>query len=306
MMSFILPENGTCHLSRCPGACCAVECFFWFWNILVDSSKTALFDWKAKKSKDSGAWTPSRGNSLWFRRARTGACESGEQARGQRKMAGSKSKYDIPYAMTPVNNSRKKKTKYSRYIDEKENRLLSTPGRKLAAYVLFFVVFASVFLSALRNSKAPNALEYEVDLEYSNSRINNLISDSIEQDERAERSAPGTGEKSELFVSDADEADQMQDEIDVLDSDDGEVGDVSRTATKKTADKKAHAKDAKDEFEQQLDDLLDEGNSKIKDKKGPSNLKNKKSDGLIEEVEELGDAKARGNRRKNAFKGENV
>lgn len=118
-------------------------------------------------------------------------------------------KYDIPYAMKPSKKG-KKKTRYATYIEDSNtfvNRILSSPGRKLLAYVIFFSIFAFLFLTALRSSQQPESMDYELDLDFSNLREENLIDDALINVNTKKRVAPDSG---------------VVDEIDILDSDDGE------------------------------------------------------------------------------------
>lgn len=116
--------------------------------------------------------------------------------------------------MKPTKKGKKKQSKYSSYIEENDtfvNRILSSPGKKLIAYVTFFSVFAVIFFTALRNSKHPEALDYELDLEFPDSREQNLIDETIlDVDDNALRDNAAV-------------VDVEVDEIDILDSDDGEL-----------------------------------------------------------------------------------
>lgn len=182
------------------------------------------------------------------------------------------SKYDIPYAMKPKTGKGKgtgkgKKSRYSNYIDEQENfmnRMVATPGRKLIAYLIFFSIFAVVFLTALRSSKHPDVIDYEIDtdLVYSNSRENNFIDDAIDTQNEADKDK------------------ENGIDIDEMDADDGEVTiEVPRKSIKKAAagssDKKAQFKGSKEDFGKELDDLISSGNEKLQ--KGAKGAKGAKA-----------------------------
>ncbi|GAV28738.1 hypothetical protein PMKS-002213 [Pichia membranifaciens] len=152
------------------------------------------------------------------------------------------SKYDIPYSMKPTKKGRKKQSKYSSYIEENDtfvNRLFSTPARKLIAYVTFFSIFAVIFFTALRNSKHPEALDYELELGFPDSKEQNLIDQTI------------VDVNDNTRIGDADSVDVEVDEIDILDSDDGELqladdaeaeDDVAKTKPKANAQGKGKGK----------------------------------------------------------------
>lgn len=194
-------------------------------------------------------------------------------------------KYDIPYAMKPSRKG-KKKTRYATYIEDNDtfvNRILSSPGKKLLAYVTFFSIFAFFFLTALRNSQKPETMDYELDLDFSNSREENLIDDALINVNSKKRVAPEPG---------------VVDEIDILDSDDGEYAAkkipkeaiLDKSKLKGTGSKadiedelasvdKNIAKDAKkikgekvgsshkkgvDDFDSELDNQVSSGNEKLR------------------------------------------
>jgi flagellar hook-basal body complex protein FliE len=205
----------------------------------------------------------------------------------------SKSKYDIPYAMAPVKNNKKKKSRYSNYIDEQEsffNRVLSSPGKKISAYFIFFVIFGTVFITALRSNRHPEASEYELDLEYSNSRENNLIDDAII-------------DKQSINDIDNNNVDDI-DEIDILDSDDGEVAKLTgSTKQKNPNDKKKQFKSTNDEFDQELDELIASANEQLEKSKSKKKVNN-----IIDQIDQIDDvaAKEAVGRHKNIVKGEHL
>ncbi|CAI8496823.1 unnamed protein product [Pichia kudriavzevii] len=159
------------------------------------------------------------------------------------------SKYDIPYAMTPVKNGKKgkgKKSKYSAYLEDQDswyNRMLSPNARKLLAYILFFSIFATVFLTALKNHKRAEMKGYDMELEYSNSREANLISDEVDN------------------FHDANHEELDVDEIDIFDSDEGEIASPPRKSIKKANE---DAKRGDSSFDEELDELVETGNKKLK------------------------------------------
>ena len=202
------------------------------------------------------------------------------------------SKYDIPYAMKPKTGKGKgKKSRYSNYIDEQENfmnRMVATPGRKLIAYLIFFSIFAVVFLTALRSSKHPDVIDYEIDtdLVYSNSRENNFIDDAIDTQNEADKDK------------------ENGIDIDEMDADDGEVTiEVPRKSIKKAPapaaaaagsnDKKAQFKGSKEDFGKELDDLISSGNEKLqkgakgaKGAKAKANVRIEKKDSVEDQVDD--------------------
>lgn len=134
------------------------------------------------------------------------------------------SKYDIPYSMKPTKKGKKKQSKYSSYIEENDtfvNRLFSTPARKLIAYVTFFSIFAVIFFTALRNSKHPEGLDYELEVGFPDSKEQNLIDQTI------------VDVNDNTQISDANAIDVEVDEIDVLDSEDGELQLADEVETEK-------------------------------------------------------------------------
>lgn len=215
-----------------------------------------------------------------------------------------------------------KKSRYSNYIDEQENfmnRMVATPGRKLIAYLIFFSIFAVVFLTALRSSKHPDVIDYEIDtdLVYSNSRENNFIDDAIDTQNEADKDK------------------ENGIDIDEMDADDGEVTiEVPRKSIKKapaaaaagSSDKKAQFKGSKEDFGKELDDLISSGNEKLqKGAKGAKGAKAKAKanvriekkdsvedqvddDNLIAEMEALEAKKGSSShgRGKNAVKGQKI
>lgn len=214
-----------------------------------------------------------------------------------------------------------KKSRYSNYIDEQENfmnRMVATPGRKLIAYLIFFSIFAVVFLTALRSSKHPDVIDYEIDtdLVYSNSRENNFIDDAIDTQNEADKDK------------------ENGIDIDEMDADDGEVTiEVPRKSIKKAPgpaaaagsnDKKAQFKGSKEDFGKELDDLISSGNEKLqKGAKGAKGAKAKanvriekkdsvedqaEDDNLIAEMEALEAKKGSSShgRGKNAVKGQKI
>lgn len=181
-----------------------------------------------------------------------------------------KDKYDIPYSMAPK-NGKKKKSRYSSYIDEQDsfvNRIMSSPAKKLIAYILFFMIFGTCLITALRNSRnIEDKEEYELDLEhsFSTSREQNFIDDSLTD----------SGKKNLLNDVDNDNIDDI-DEIDILDSDDGELAKLVDTPpAKKSNSLKKQFKSSGDEFDRELDDLVASANEQLQDKKNKNNKNNK-------------------------------
>lgn len=243
----------------------------------------------------------------------------------------SNKKYDIPYSMKPT--KKHKKSKYSKYVDDNDNfvsRFLSSPGKKLFAYVLFFTIFAYVFIRALRNSKHPDAVAYEIDLNFSNDREKNLIDETISNSKPL--NIPDDSKISEI--------DEIS-EIDILDLDDGELplsnikdvkfdnqkGKNNVKSTKNTV-KSNNNKNGKnnkkvnnniDDFDNELSDQISSGNEKLKatkEKWDKINLReNKRSniqkienhkitdEELIDTVDKMEHQREKG-RNKNAVKGE--
>ncbi|OUT20253.1 hypothetical protein CAS74_004500 [Pichia kudriavzevii] len=144
------------------------------------------------------------------------------------------SKYDIPYAMTPVKNGKKgkgKKSKYSAYLEDQDswyNRMLSPNARKLLP---------------LKNHKKAEMKGYDMELEYSNSREANLISDEVDN------------------FHDANHEELDVDEIDIFDSDEGEIASPPRKSIKKANE---DAKRGDSSFDEELDELVETGNKKLK------------------------------------------
>lgn len=244
----------------------------------------------------------------------------------------SNKKYDIPYSMKPT--KKHKKSKYSKYIDENDTfvtRFLSSPGRKLCAYVTFFTIFACIFLNALRSSKHPDAVAYEIDLNFSGDREKNLIDETISNSKSL--NIPDDSQIAEI--------DEI-DEIDILDSDDGELplsnikdtkadnnqkkGNSNSKSTQNTV--KSNIKNNKnnrkvnnkgDNFDDELSDQISSGNEKLKAAKEKWNkinaMENKRSnvheienqkitnEELIDKVDKMEQQREKG-RNKNAVKGE--
>lgn len=226
-----------------------------------------------------------------------------------------KDKYDIPYSMAPVKNGRKKKPRYPSYIQEQGrfiNRFMSSPAKKLLAYIIFFAVFGTCLITAIRNSRNLGDEDYELDLEhsFSNSREQNFIDDSI------------IDNHNEQLLNDVDNnnIDDI-DEIDILDSDDGEVAKLVDTPSQKKGKAnslKKQFKSSDDEFDQELDDLIASANeqlSKGKSNKNNNKNNNKETEGLKRDIPDDSDlidkidaiaAKKSGGRHGNAVKGESL
>lgn len=180
-------------------------------------------------------------------------------------------KYDIPYAMKPKGKGKgkgKDKSKYTAYIQSQNRGYLSSlspDARKLLLYVVFFSIFAYIFLTTLRNSKVPAATEYELDLDYSNSRERNLIDDSLDNNR-----IPSMEEvENEQFEDDTDgNVEATGSEIDVLVSDEDELsGEMERKTIKKKKNSKGQNKPSNSDFEAELDEMIQQGNKKLSEKK---------------------------------------
>lgn len=187
-----------------------------------------------------------------------------------------KDKYDIPYAMKPKGKGKGKQSKYSTYIEDKNKGYvssLSPDAKKLIAYITFFVIFSYVFLTALRSSKVPESVDYELDLDYSNSRERNLIDDSfVDADAKFNVQDFDEDNVEDAEDEDKDTVDTING-IDVLDSDSGELsGEIERKNVKKKEAASKGKKAGKTDFDVELDELIEKGNDKI-------NIKDKKSKG---------------------------
>lgn len=219
------------------------------------------------------------------------------------------SKYDIPYSMKPSKKEKKKKSKYSVYIEDNEsgflNRSLSSSGKKLIAYFIFFTIFAYVFITALRSSKHPDSVSYELDIGSTKGREKAMIEETITDLHNDE--------------DDYDDVDVEVDEIDILDSDDGEIYLESAKSndeikSKKQAGKgkgKGKSKGSDDEFNKELNDIMASTKKNAKNSKKNDKKLNKKEkhdeidDELIDDLDKLEDKKSKG-RKKNTYKGENI
>ena len=221
------------------------------------------------------------------------------------------SKYDIPYAMKPKDNKGKSKkgtkSKYSKYYDDQDtfiNRNLSPQMKKLLIYILCFSIFATIFLTALRQSRESKFVSYEIDhnLDYPDSREKNLIESSINS-KKNDLSSNNNNKHKDHSVDDE------IDEIDILDSDYGEIALSNKENNKsksKSKNKKGKGKGkekeklTKDSFDDELDELINTGNEKL-NVKSNSNSNSKKD--LVKDMEKL-ENEHKPKKNKNAFKGE--
>lgn len=171
-------------------------------------------------------------------------------------------KYDIPYAMKPKGKGKDKnkdKSKYTAYIKTQKKGFfnsLSPDARKLLIYVFFFSIFAYVFLTTLRSSQVPEATDYELDLDYSNSRERNLIDDSLDKDKTT------YNEQVEDAIEEV--------EVEVIDSLASDEDEISGELERKTIKKAKEGGNKQSDFESQLDEMLEESNKQLKGKKKDS------------------------------------
>lgn len=242
----------------------------------------------------------------------------------------SNKKYDIPYSLKP--SKKGKKSKYASYIEDNDtfaNRFLSSPGKKLLAYIIFFAIFAYVFISALRGSKHPESVDYELDLEFSNNRKKNLIDETIldSNDDNYNDNSVNSGTESNI-----DSIDIEIDTIDLLDSDEGELPLGSNDEKSEQNLKKKNKNNNKindknagkfdNDANDELSDQISSGNEKLNANKAKWDkinlLENKKREAdrarrnkkivdeqLIDEVDKMERLREKG-RNKNAIKGEEI
>lgn len=183
-------------------------------------------------------------------------------------------KYDIPVSLKPSSSSKKKsKSKYEDYLENGSYwSRLSPKTRKLILYTFFLFVFACIFITALRNQKHAEKIDYELEINEGvgsvDDREKHMIGDSLRKE------------------------DDITDEIDILDSDEGEIQleisqddntskkNINKESKKKGSKvnpKKNQKKDKKsskpvstddEEFAKELDDLVKDGNKKLNARKG--------------------------------------